>query len=462
MKEHESMSGVDAAWLRMDEPTNRMTITTVLVLEDRMDVGTLRELLDERLLGFLRFRQYVQNPSTSPRWAVDPHFDITQHVRRSALPGDGGRDELKERASELMSRPLDTSRPLWDFELIEDYQGGSAIIARIHHCIADGISLVHVLFSLTDEYFDAARFPSTQRSGWLPRAVRAPYQLARGVANTSVKVLEETATSILRPRHLLRRAEQGMSLGAALSKFAFTDPDSDTPFKGELEVSQNATWSDAIDLQTIKDVGHALDAKVNDVLLGTVTGALRRYLEHHDAPTDGVTIRTLIPVNLRSKEKAFELGNRFGLVFLDLPVGLEGHVQRVTAVKRQMDEIKGSSEAVAALGILETLGHLPIEAEDRAVRFLSNKASAVMTNVPGPREQLHLKGHRLQHVMPWVPRAGDIGLGVSIFSYAGEVHLGIACDASLVPDPDTILDGFREEFDRLVADTGAADAAAAS
>jgi len=462
MKKHESMSGVDAAWLRMDEPTNRMTITTVLVLHDPMDIGTLRALVDERLLGFLRFRQHVQDPHTSPHWAVDPHFDITQHVRRSALPGNGGRAELKERASELMSRPLDTSRPLWDFELIEDYQGGSAIIARIHHCIADGIALVHVLFSLTDEHFDAARFPTSERSGWLSRAVGAPVRLVRGMANTGAKLLEETATSLLRPKHVLHRAEQGMSLGAALSKLALTDPDSDTPFKGELGVAQQATWSDTIDLPTIKSVGHALDAKVNDVLLGAVAGALRYYLKQRGASTDDVIVRTLIPVNLRSKEKAFELGNRFGLVFLDLPVGLEGHIRRVRAVKRQMDEIKGSTEAVAAFGILETLGYLPIEAEDRAVRFFSNKASAVMTNVPGPREQLHLKGHRLQHVMPWVPRAGNIGLGVSIFSYAGDVRLGVACDAALVPDPDTILDGFREEFDRLVADTGAVDAAAAS
>lgn len=455
MKEHESMSGVDAAWLRMDEPTNRMTITALLVLEDRMDVDTLRKLVEERLLGFLRFRQYVQNPNSSPRWAVDPHFDLTQHVRRSGLPGDAGRAELKERVSELMSRPLDPSRPLWDFELIEDFQGGSAVIARIHHCIADGIALVHILFSLTDEYFDAARFPSAERSGWLPRAVRLPYRLTRGIAITGAKLLEESVTSLLRPKHLLHRTQQGMSVGAALSKFAFTDPDSDTPFKGDLEVAQNATWSGAIDLPTIKSIGRALDAKVNDVLLGAVAGALRHYLEHHDVPTDDVVIRTLIPVNLRSREKAFELGNRFGLVFLDLPVWLEGHVERVMAVKRQMDEIKGSSEAATALGILEAMGYLPVELEDRAVRFFSNKASAVMTNVPGPREQLHLKGRRLQHVMPWVPRAGNVGLGISVFSYDGEVRLGVACDASLVPDPDTILDGFHDEFDRLAEDLAA-------
>ena len=433
----------------MDEPTNRMTITTVLVLEDPMDIATLRDLLEERFLGFLRFRQYVRNPEGTPQWAVDPHFDIREHVHRSALPGDAGRAELQERVSERMSQRLDPSRPLWDFELIEDFRGGSAVIARIHHCIADGIALVHVLFSLTDEYFDASRFPPVRRAHRLPGLVRTPFALARGVASAGVRLAEESVQSILTPSHLLHRAQQGLSLGAALSKFAFLPPDSDTPFTGDLGVAQNVAWSEAMPLPLVKRLGHALDAKVNDVLLGAVAGALRHYLEVRGAPTQGVEVRALIPVNLRSKESAFELGNRFGLVFADLPVGVDGHVERVRAVKEQMDAIKASMEAPAALGILEVLGHFPIEAEEQAVRFFSNKASAVMTNVPGPQEPLHLKGRRLQHVMPWVPRAGTIGLGVSIFSYDGEVRLGIACDAGLVPDPETILDGFRDAFATL-------------
>jgi len=188
------------------------------------------------------------------------------------------------------------------------------------------------------------------------------------------------------------------------------------------------------------------------VLLGAVAGALRHYLEAHGEPTDGVVMRALVPVNLRPLEQAFELGNHFGLVFLNLPVGTKNRLERVMGVKKQMDEIKGSAEAGAAFGILEALGHFPIEVEEQAVRFFGNKASAVMTNVPGPQEQLHIKGRRVQNVMPWVPRAGHIGLGVSIFSYNGEVRLGIACDGHLVPDPDTIIEGFELEFDELAAD----------
>jgi WS/DGAT/MGAT family acyltransferase len=252
-----------------------------------------------------------------------------------------------------------------------------------------------------------------------------------------------------RPKHLLKRVKQGMSLGAALTKFALLEPDSSTLFKGELGVRQRAAWSAPVPLADVKQIGRALDAKVNDVLLGAVAGALRHYLQSRNQSVDGASVRALIPVNLRPHQHAVTLGNRFGLVFLTLPVGVPARRTRVLTVKRRMDEIKASSEAVAALGILQALGAVPLEVEDQVVKLLSSKASAVMTNVPGPRKKLHLAGRSLQHVMPWVPRAGKIGMGVSIFSYAGEVRLGIATDAGLVPDPETILEGYLDEFKHL-------------
>ncbi|MFP4228005.1 MAG: wax ester/triacylglycerol synthase family O-acyltransferase [Salinivenus sp.] len=450
MSASEPLSGVDAAWLRMDDPTNLMTITAVLVLEDPIDVGTFKALLEERLLGFTRFRQRVRTPESGPAWELDPHFDLDQHVRRAALPGAAGPAELKARVGELMSTPLDRTKPLWHMELIEDYQGGSALIARLHHCIGDGMALVQVLLSLTDEHFDPSRFPRDRSPrSLLPGVVRGALQSVSGAVRAGGRLVGEGVQSLLDPSHGLHRAKQGMSLGAALSKFLLLGRDSDTLFKGDLRVAQRATWSGPLALTRVKRIAHALDAKVNDVLLGAVAGALRHYLEAHDEPTEGVVVRALIPVNLRPPEQAFRLGNRFGLVYLDLPVGTRDRLERVLSVKAQMDEIKGSSEAVTAFGVLEGLGHLPVEVEEQAVRFFGRKASAVMTNVPGPQEGLHLAERRVQHVMPWVPRAGRIGLGVSIFSYDGEVRIGIACDAHLVPDPDTIVEGFEDEFDAL-------------
>ncbi len=457
MRQREPLSGVDTAWLRMDHPTNLMTITGVLILEDPMDIETFREVIEERLLGFTRFRQRVSSRDGTPHWELDPHFDITQHVRRSALPQPARQTELQERVSDLMSIPLDFSKPPWQMEFIEDYMGGSAVIVRLHHCIADGIALVQVVLSLTDEFYDPKHHELARADApaWdlVPSLFRPVLKsvgaTANRVASVGETLLREGLTMALRPRHLLKRAKQGMSLGAALTKLALMGRDSDTVFKGELGVAQHAVWSKPIALQDVKTIGYALDAKVNDVLLGAVAGALRHYLQARSEPVDGVGIRTLIPVNLRPLENALKLGNRFGLVFLTLPVGIEGRERRLMAVKQQMDEIKASSEAMAALGILQTLGALPLEVEDQVVEMFSSKASAVMTNVPGPREKLHVEGRTLQHIMPWVPRAGKIGLGVSIFSYGDDVLVGIACDAGLVPDPETILQGFRQEFNAL-------------
>ena len=450
MKDYEPLSGVDAAWLHMDDPTNLMTITAVLVLEDRMEIGTLREIVEERFIGLTRFRQRIRHASSGVHWELDPNFDLTQHVRLSALPGDRGKAELQERVSELMSTPLAPNKPLWHMELIEDYSGGSAIIVRIHHCIADGIALVQVLLSLTDEYFDPSRFPSESEGSRLPSLISGPLNAVRKAADAASALISEGAKSIMDIGHVTHRAKQGMSLGAALSKLALIGTDSDTVLKGKLGVAQNAVWSGPIDLDVVKETGCAVDAKVNDVLLAAVAGALRYYLEQRGEPTDDVQVRGMIPVNLRDVEDAFDLGNRFGLVYVDLPVWMDDRAERVLEVKRQMDEIKASSEAVATFGILEVLGYFPNEMEGPAVQLFSSKASAVLTNVPGPRQKLHMNGHRVQNIMPWVPRAGKIGLGVSIFSYAGDVRLGIACDDGLIPDPETIIEGFEHEFDQIV------------
>lgn len=441
----------------MDHPTNLMTITAVLVLDDPIDYATMASILEERMLRFRRFKQRVMSLEASPYWEIDPYFEVEQHLHRSALPAPATQTELQERVSDLMSDPLDFSKPLWHMHLIEDYQGGSAIIVRLHHCIADGIALVQVLLSLTDEFYDASGYrprPSDTSANMLvPNlfrpAIDAVTSTVRGVANVGGAVLREGLTLATRPKHLLKRAKQGMSLGAALTKLALMQPDPPTLFKGELGVRQRAAWSAPVSLNDVKQIGRALDAKVNDVLLGAVAGALRHYLKSRNQPTGEVALRGLIPVNLRPQESALELGNRFGLVFLTLPVGVPDRQTRMLVVKQRMDEIKASSEAVAALGILQALGAVPLEAEDQVVRMFSSKATAVITNVPGPREKLHLAGRSLQHVMPWVPRAGKIGMGVSIFSYAGEVRLGIVTDAGLVPDPETILDGYLEEFNHL-------------
>jgi WS/DGAT/MGAT family acyltransferase len=425
------MSSVDAAWLGMEDPTNLMMVTGVLILDGKVDARRLRTLLDKRLAPFGRFHQRVVRPRTRGNilhWQDDERFDIDNHVSHIALPGPGGDRALRELISELMSTPLDMTKPLWHVHLVDGYDSASVVIARIHHCIADGIALVRVMLSLMDSTPAGADRPRKRTAakngagslGWVPDAI---------------KVLRDPG----------RIAEGAYRLG----RLVVLPPDPPTPFKGELGRRKRAAWSKSVPLDDFKAIGTAFGATVNDVLVATAAGALRRYLESKKEPTSGVAIRASVPVNLRPLDDASRLGNSFGLVFLTLPVGVVDPVQRLRAIKQQMDELKRSPEALVAFGVLNVMGLAPVEVERLGLRFFGSKATAVLTNVPGPREPLYLAGQKLDRVMFWVPQSGRLGLGISILSYAGGVMLGVATDEGLVPDPEKIVDGFEKEFKAL-------------
>ena len=432
------MSSVDAAWLGMEDPTNLMMVTGVLALDGKVDVKRLRTLLDKRLAPFGRFHQRVVRPRTRANmlhWQDDQRFDIDNHVSHVALPPPGGEKALRDLVSELMSTPLDMTKPLWHVHLVEGYGGGSVVLARIHHSIADGIALVHVMLSLLDASPTAA--PPRKRSehsnhggplDWLPGA------FDRGVA-AGQQLLENPG----------RIAEGAYRLG----RLIVLPPDPPTVFKGGLGRRKKAAWSRPVPLEDFKAIGKAFGATVNDVLVATATGALRRYLEQRGESTTGLSIRASVPVNLRPVDEAHRLGNSFGLVFLTLPIGTVDPVERLRAIKKEMDELKRSPEALIAYGVLNLMGLAPVEVEKLGLRFFGSKATAVLTNVPGPREPLYLAGRKLAEVMFWVPQSGRLGLGISILSYAGGVMLGVATDEGLVPDPERIVDGFEKEFKSL-------------
>ena len=428
------MSSVDAAWLGMEDPTNLMMVTGVLMLDGKADPKRLRALLDARLAPFGRFHQRVVRPrmrAGMPHWQDDPKFDIHNHVSHVALPAPGGHKALNTFVSEQMSTPLDFSKPLWHVHLIDGYEKGSVVLARIHHSIADGIALVRVMLSLTDATPDA----SARRRSAASSNHAGPLDWIPGAASGAAKLLQDPG----------RIAEGAYRLG----RLVLLPPDPPTPFKGELGRRKRAAWSNRVPLETFKAIGKAYGATVNDVLVATATGALRRYLESHGESTRGLAIRASVPVNLRPFDDGDRLGNSFGLVFLTLPVGIVDPVRRLRAIKRQMDELKRSPEALVAFGMLNVLGRAPVELERLGLRFFGSKATAVLTNVPGPREPLYLAGRKLDRVMFWVPQSGRLGLGISILSYAGDVMLGVATDEGLVADPEKIVDAFEKELKSL-------------
>lgn len=457
-KDSERISGIDTAWLRMERPTNLMMITGVMIFAERLGYERLREVVETRFLKYHRFTQRAAQKAAGAFWETDPYFDINRHVLRTALPGRADKAELQHLASDLMSTPLDFSKPMWQFHLVEDYQGGSAVILRIHHSYADGIALIHVLLALTDPASDTTPVPTPEveraeeeEAGIFRRffdpvdkAVHTTLKLGRGLLGEGVDMVKH-------PTHALDYARTGVRLTAEIARLALMNDDSRTRFKGDLGVSKRVAWAEPLSLDEVKTVGRALGGSVNDVLLAAVAGALRDYLVEQGDPVPAeLQVRAVIPVNLRSQEKAAQLGNFFGLVFLTLPVGIANPLERVCEVRRRMNELKESFQPILALGLLGAAGMGPNRVQQSLLEMLSKKASAVMTNVPGPREPIYLGGARMAEMMFWVPQSGQIGMGVSILSYNNRVHFGLVADQKLVADPEAIIGRFAGEFEKLL------------
>jgi WS/DGAT/MGAT family acyltransferase len=254
---------------------------------------------------------------------------------------------------------------------------------------------------------------------------------------------------IAHPSRVGDLARTGAGAATAFGRLVLRWPDAKTILKGPLGIPKRTAWSGPIPLQEVKDVGRALGGTVNDILVTAVTGALRRYLQVRGQEVDDLAFRAVVPVNLRRPGTEADLGNKFGLVFLSLPVGIADPVQRLRELKRRMDALKDSLEPPVAFGILTAIGMSPEPIQDIVVDMFGAKGTAVITNVVGPKERIFLAGAPLEGFMFWVPQAGRLGLGVSILSYAGQVRVGVITDEGLVPDPDVIIEALQSEFDEL-------------
>ncbi|HET9983680.1 MAG TPA: wax ester/triacylglycerol synthase family O-acyltransferase [Longimicrobiales bacterium] len=441
-----SLSAADAAWWFMEEPTNQMTITAVLTFAGRIPYEGLRELLATRLLRHERFRQRVAMPAHPgpPRWVAAEDFSLDEHVLRDRLPPPADRQALQEHVSEVMSRRLDYARPLWEFRLVENYAEGAAVIARFHHCIADGVALIRVLLTLGDPEGDAGmpREPGT------PQATSAP---SAGPAEPAPAAGPGAATRRPGPPS---GARGGVAAAASLAHLLGMRRDPRTLLSGRLCPRKRAAWSEPFPLQSIKDAAHRIGGTINDVLVSAVAGALGAYLERHGAPAAGLTLHAVVPVNLRRDDDTETLGNRFGMVFLPLPVGTRDAIERLRAVKAAMDRIKRSPEAMVVYGLLAVFGRTAKRMLEWAVGFFGRSASLVLTNVPGPRGPIRFCGVRMTGLIAWVPQSARLALGISVLSYDGQVQLGVASDAGIVPDPDIIVEAFGRALRDLLERVG--------
>ena len=229
-------------------------------------------------------------------------------------------------------------------------------------------------------------------------------------------------------------------------------PDPQSPLKGEFALRKHIAWSRPVAIRDIKAIGARHGAKVNDVLVAAMTGALRKYLKQRGVDVNHTTVRAMVPVDLRPPERFGQLGNEFGLVILDLAVASARSDQRLALTKLRMDALKRSPEPVAMRLLMDIFGRGPKAVEDVANLVFGSKTSVVMTNVAGPRETLYLAGVPIDRMVFWVPHPGrQMGMGISIMSYRGMASLAVIADARLVPDPEVITDLFNQEFETLLA-----------
>ena len=453
----------------MDRPTNPMVVVGLIVLERPLGYARLLTLISERFLCFERFRRMPVSDAASASWIEAPQFDLTDHVLRVSLPPGAGQAELEGLVGELASTPLKSGIPLWTFHLIEDYQNGCALIVRVHHCYADGIALMQVLQSLSDN--KASRKKARARAGTpdefgAPPASALAALVPAGVGGLlpglipdyvlralreGADVLEKGVHYALHPQESATLAQDAFGLAAELARLGALGSDPPTHLKQPLTGIRRAAWAQPLWLDEVRTVAHLLGCTVNDVLVASLTGALGHYLESHGDQVSGMTIHATVPVNLRPPTGAPQgLGNRFGLVFVALPIGIRHPLERLYAVRASMQALKNSSQAVATLGLLTVVGNLPAAVEDPAVALFTSKASLVASNLRGPPEPLVISGIPVSQVLFWVPQGGSIGTGVSMLSYAGRVQFGVIADRQLIPHPRKLVELIGVEFERLV------------
>jgi WS/DGAT/MGAT family acyltransferase len=351
-----------------------------------------------------------------------------EHIHRTRLLAPGGEAELRAFVGELLSTPVARDSSPWDIHLIDGLEGGGGALAlRLMHCLADGSALLH----LFDDLVDGSR----SRRSEPPKEERQGPSLRRTVA-------------ALDPR---RTAVRG---AGAIAAIAAARPDPHGPLKGELGVRKQAAWTAPIPLERLKALRGGTGSTVNDVLLSATAGALSRYFAtsgSRDAPRD---VRVLVPVDLRALSAGRADGNHFGLVYLSLSIGPMDPLERLHEMHRRTEAVKASGQAPVSYAVLGALGLLPAALQVPMLRFFGARGSAIVTNVPGPRQVHSLAGRRIERVMFWVPQAARVSVGFSLMSYAGTVQVGVSVDERLVPDPQRIIGGFEEELRGMARSVG--------
>lgn len=442
----ELMSSVDRAWLEMDERHNPMVASAIFQLDGSVRAPVIAETISQRLLSRVRFRQRPDDAHRPPRWIEDESIKLDYHVHLKRLTEPDHEAQLRSAIGEELSNELDRCRPLWRMVFYTRPDGLITVLFRAHHAVADGIALLHVLLGCVDH---ATRKPENGQASIERPAHEGPLgglidQLE--AANSALETLYRVALDDLhQPRHLVEQLREGQHILGAVGRLLGLPENNPTEFRRPLSGHRAVAWLEELPFSRFHRFSKVHTVKINDLFIACLAGAFGRYLRAttKDFP-ESQNLRISIPVNLRSESDNAGQGNYFGLVLLDLPVGVSDPQERLRIVSQRMKALKDSGEARAVFLSLAVAGHLPVVLEKKLVNQVAGKSAAVVSNLRGPKRLLKIAGSTMRNVVFWPPQSGGIGLGLSLFSYAGKVSVGVSADTEIIKHPQLLMDAFRE------------------
>jgi diacylglycerol O-acyltransferase / wax synthase len=460
------LTAVDASFLTNESSSSHMHVGAILIFQGPPPrYIDLVEHVRGRLNQVPRFRQRLVVPPLEagrPLWADDVNFNLTYHVRHAALPEPGSEDELKRLAGRVFSQQLDRSKPLWEMWLVQGLERDRfAILTKTHHAMVDGISGVDIGTVLFD--LEPTPEPAAVDDDWEPHAKPSTAELvARGVADAAAVPLhlaERVAGAVRHPESAAKRVTEALE-GIGEVAAAFADPAPDVPLNRPIGPHRRFLWTRS-ELATFKRIKDALGGTVNDVVLAVVTGALRNWLHERAIRTEGLELRALVPVSIRSEDERGNLGNRIALMRGPLPVYVEDPVRRLRAISEEMEGLKRSKQALGAEVISRFNDFAPptLLAQASRINFSTRLFNLIVTNVPGPQIPLYVLGRQLEEVFPVAFLPQNHALAVAIMSYNGHVGFGLLADYDSMDDVDAIAAGLTESLAELEAAAAASAAA---
>ena len=456
----ERLSPLDVSFLYMETPTTAMHVGGVATFEppqEGFDYDRLVDLISQRIALVPRYRQkvrWIPGRLANPVWVDDEDFDVTYHVRRSALPKPGSDAQLRELVGRLMGRRLDRARPLWEIYLVEGLAGGRVgVITKTHHAMVDGVAAVDIGTVILDVTAEPREVPPDD---WRPARAPGAASLVVGALTEYVtrptQALETARTAVTDVRATADRIG-GLASGVLASAATIARPAPDSPLNARIG-EQRRFGMAATDLDDFKLVRKAHGGTVNDVVLATVAGALRSWLlTRGEAVTRSTVLRAMVPVSVRSQAQTGP-GNRISSYFVDLPVGEPDPVVRLQQVSYAMRGHKESGQSVGAEALVQMSGFAPPTIHSLGARVASSITrrlfNLVVTNVPGPQFPLYAAGARMLTMYPVVPLAKGQALAIGATSYDGGVYFGLNADRDAMPDVDVLAALLEESLTELV------------